>query len=53
MIIYIIYPEICVILVFFVCAQKFEKSYAILLRELLCNNVAGGVGGLIGAVRYT
>ena len=23
---------------FFVDAQKFEKSYAILIRELLCNN---------------
>ena len=29
---------------FFVGARKFEKSYAILLRKLLCNNMGGGVG---------
>ena len=34
-------------------ARKFEKSYAILLRELLCNNMEGVAGCLIGALRYT
>ena len=52
MIIYIIYSEIYVILVLFVGPRKFEKSYAILFRKLLCSNMVGEVAGLIGALRY-
>ena len=33
-------------------ARKFEKSYAILPRELLCNIMEGVAGCLIGALRY-
>ena len=33
-------------------ARKFEKSYAILPRELLCNIMEGVAGCLIGALQY-
>ena len=42
MIIYIIYPEVCVILVFLCRCTKMWKTHAILLRKLLCNNMVEG-----------